>query len=486
MKKWYLFPALFLLLVLINACQKEFSRENGDIEAEGTLQSDVTGDCLPKTVAGSFEATVALDDSNYIDVSVNVTAPGIYTITTDTINGFYFSATGRFTSTGLTTVRLNGSGTPIADGTDIFVVSFGGSTCAIAVVTVPEGAGGPAVFTLTGAPGDCTTPNIEGVYSTGIQLNAATHYIEVKVNVTTIGTYNITTNTANGITFSGTGTFGSTGDAIVTLAGSGEPLASGVTELAVEGVQACAFTVNVIGEAEYAIDCQSKFINGYYEVGVELDGTHTVEVGINVGTPGAYSITGTLNGMTFSSVGEFMDAGFHPVVLQGSGTPTTEDYNFIELSGGSEECILDIFVNPGVVKDWEFTEAANYYSGGFDVASVITQTGAPTILVYGGSSGSDVISIGLSDASGGAFEVNETYDTRTSNPALNSAAFIFEGPANSYYADPTIASVSLVFTITEHDPSTQMIKGTYTGTVKHISGQNRNITLGMFSGTYQQ
>jgi hypothetical protein len=65
-------------------------------------------------------------------VSVNIISPGNYTISTQQINGISFLASGTFTTTGIQSVQLNGSGTPIASGT--FIYTPGVSSCSITVL----------------------------------------------------------------------------------------------------------------------------------------------------------------------------------------------------------------------------------------------------------------------------------------------------------------------------------------------------------------
>ncbi|MEK7225644.1 MAG: hypothetical protein AAB221_08170 [Bacteroidota bacterium] len=48
------------VIVLIIGCQKELSFEGSGTPAKGSLQFDVTGDCLPKTVNGIYSASAAL------------------------------------------------------------------------------------------------------------------------------------------------------------------------------------------------------------------------------------------------------------------------------------------------------------------------------------------------------------------------------------------------------------------------------------------
>ena len=108
MKK-HVFYWLAMLFIVVIGCQKEVSFELGNTPAKGSLQSDVTGDCLPKTVSGTYSAGMALvPATNTISVSVNVLSTGTYIITTDTINGYFFRATGTFTTVGVNNVILRG------------------------------------------------------------------------------------------------------------------------------------------------------------------------------------------------------------------------------------------------------------------------------------------------------------------------------------------------------------------------------------------
>lgn len=125
---------LVLSVLVMAACSKELSFEGPDTPAEGSMQSSLTGDCLPKTVTGAYQVAVPLvADSNTITVNVNVANTGIYLITTDTVNGFFFNANGRFTSPGLATVKLRSNGTPFAAGVNNFRISFDSTFCDVQV-----------------------------------------------------------------------------------------------------------------------------------------------------------------------------------------------------------------------------------------------------------------------------------------------------------------------------------------------------------------
>jgi hypothetical protein len=237
-------------LMLIYSCQKEVSLENGEgVSSEGTLQSDLTGDCLPKTVIGIYEAGVALvGTSNTIEVQVNVLKTGTYLIYTDTVNGYYFRGNGNFSATGVNTVTLQGNGTPLLESIDNFTVRYGTSECIVPVTVLPAGGGAPAVFSLDGNPGTCMDFLAGGDYVMGVALTSS-NTVDIKVDVTTAGTYSISTATSNGMVFSGTGSL-PVGAQIITLHGSGTPAAAGPASIPVTaGTTNCSFTIDVLATA---------------------------------------------------------------------------------------------------------------------------------------------------------------------------------------------------------------------------------------------
>ena len=244
-----LLSSLFLAVsILFITCKKEGSFELPTTPAQGSLQADGGGLCLPKTLSGSYIAATALVPSlNTLTVDVVVAAAGSYTIYTDTVNGYYFRGTGSFTAAGSAQVVLKGSGTPLIQGTNVFTVFFDSTQCDFAVQVLPAGSGGPAVFTMAGAGGGCTTPLIGGDYVIGTALSSS-NTVTLSVNVTTIGVYNITTTTVQGMTFSGSGTLAATGAQTIQLTGTGTPVApaGSVSFPVTAGSTTCNFTVNLV------------------------------------------------------------------------------------------------------------------------------------------------------------------------------------------------------------------------------------------------
>jgi hypothetical protein len=354
MKKSFLLFFLLSGLALMIGCLKEHSLENGSSPSEGTLQDDGTGDCLPKTVAGAYVAGTALvSTTNYIEVQVDVTTVGSYTIYTDTVNGMYFRGSGFFTITGLNTVRLSGYGTPLLPAISNFVISYGTSGCTIAVTV----SGSLAVFTLDGAPGGCMGAAVAGTYTAGTLLTSA-NTVTINVNVITAGAYNISTAISNGIIFNGWGIFTVTGNQAIVLsaAGSTPVTASTTTSIPVTTPgSACNFNVTVVAPAGAAVftitNCATATVNGNYTVGTALvAATNTIGITVDVTTAGTYTITGTAGGMTFTASGTFAAGNGQAVTLAATSTsnPTTPGANIVPLTGGTAVCNVTVNVTPGV------------------------------------------------------------------------------------------------------------------------------------------
>ena len=242
-KQWRVITALSLLLVIFFSCQKEFSTENGNTD-QNVLSRSNSGQCLPITVGGMYFTGKDLGDTNFIEVQVSVKTTGPYTISTQTINGYSFQATGIFLDTGIARVQLKATGNPIAAGTNNFTVSLGATTCTV-TINVQTPPVGPASYTLQGDPSSCINASIDGVFMKDINLDT-TNKIEIIVNVVTTGSYSITTSQVNGYSFSDSGFFTSTGIQTVILKGTGKPVVNGLDNFTLAGnISSCTFSVPV-------------------------------------------------------------------------------------------------------------------------------------------------------------------------------------------------------------------------------------------------
>lgn len=385
-------------LLLLHGCQKEESFEVPAGDSQGSLQSDASGDCLPKTVNGSYvAATPLVAATNTISVQVNTTRVGSYLVYTDTVNGYYFRATGNFTQLGPNTVTLRGNGTPFAAGINNFVVNYDSTSCDVQVTVLPAGTGA-AVFTLAGAGGSCTSATVNGSYAVGVALNA-TNTVTLSVNVTTIGTYNMST-TFQGMTFSKTGAFAATGAQTVTLNGSGTPTTAGANTVPITVAGGtCTFVVNVGSAAVGTLGgaggaCTPSTVNGTYAVGTALTGTNTVQVQINVTTPGTYSITtNTVAGFSFAASGTAV-AGTQTITLNGTGTPTAGGAQTFTVTFGSSTCTFVVNVTGG---------ATGTLGGGPGACTPSTVNG--TYTVGTALTGSNTVTVQINATTPGAYNI---------------------------------------------------------------------------------
>jgi hypothetical protein len=246
MKNSFLFCLSIIIPVLFFSCQDKYLTAS-TLNATGTLKNDANGDCLPKTIVGTYIAGKELGDTNYLFVTVDIKTTGNYTIKTNEVNGYSFSTSGIFTGEGLKQIRLIAKGKPITTGTNDFAISFDTSTCHIKItVTGIGGTPQGAAFALTGAPSSCINAVVAGTYAKGASLDTS-NKVTLGVNVTTAGTYSFSTNTVNGYKFSGSGTFTSTGIQNVVLTAAGKPVNNGTDNFTVTGgASFCGFPVTVL------------------------------------------------------------------------------------------------------------------------------------------------------------------------------------------------------------------------------------------------
>ncbi|WP_241330152.1 hypothetical protein [Chryseobacterium arthrosphaerae] len=203
-----------------------------------------TIDCSATKAQGSYVKGKELGSSNYLSVSVNVTKPGNYTISGTTSNGYNFYGTGVFLNAGVQTIQVPGQGIPQNIQSDTVEMNINGAdvTCTPPVtISVLSPAGS---YTMS-----CGSAKANGVYKVGVPLTAS-NTITLPVNVSALGSYTITTNTVDGISFNGSGTFTSTGNQNVTLYGTGTPSSTSVKTITVtsdsQGGVSTTCSVNVV------------------------------------------------------------------------------------------------------------------------------------------------------------------------------------------------------------------------------------------------
>ncbi len=461
--------SLIITLSAFFSCQKEYSLERGT-QSVGSLQKDPAGDCLPKTINGTFVSGQVLNpDADYIDIQVDVTTAGTYQISTNEVNGIKFSASGNFADTGLNTVRLKGSGTPAAEGPANFTVTYSGSSCDVEIIVLPVGGGSTATFTLAGAPSACTDFVLAGAYVTGAVLNSPANSVSVKVNVTNIGTYNITTTPVNGISFTGSGTFANTGETTVVLTASGTPVTAGNFPIAVTvGGSTCTFPISVTGATDFTFNCGTAVLNGVYTQGVPLDASNNITVEINAAAAGAYTITLTGNGMTFSGSGNAV-AGPQTITLNGSGTPVADGDFTIPLTNGTPACDINLTVVPGTTPSdmvWEFKQGATTYSG-TSTGGVILSTGGNEGMGFNGPSTNGNFSFVFTIQKTGVLTTGD-YTTQSMSSSVLISLLNISTAETLYTA--SFGTGVLTLKITTLDRTNNIVQGTFSGTAKNAAG----------------
>lgn len=369
---------------------------------------------------------------------------------------------------------------------------------------------GTAVFTLQTSATTCINANISGIYTKGVALTSS-NKASVSVNVATAGTYNVSTGTVNGVTFTGSGTFNATGVQTITLQGSGTPTTDGTFSLPISaGNTTCTLSVTVLASGASAATgslggapnaCTSASVNGSYTAGTALSSSNTVQIQVNVATTGAFSIsTNSVNGLSFSQSGTFSTTGVQNVILQGSGTPTASGTSTYSVSFGSSTCSFPVTINassggtstgtttPGPYY-WQFTEGSNTYQGTVDESdAVMTVTSAAGITfsslhIFGFSPTRDsVFQLTIVDMNGN-IQTNETYNS--SSQTNNSGGIAFDSPYEHYGATTVTAGVNILVKVTSHDPNAKIIQGTFSGTVLNDTDPGvKTITNGQFKFKY--
>ena len=490
MKSLRILTVFLTAAFIFSSCQKELSLELGN--AKGTLKEDATGDCLPVLINGSYQKDTLLKPTNYVDVQVNFTESGSYVIKSDTINGYTFGASGAVSATGLSTIRLLGSGRPINPGLNVFKVKFDTSVCEINIVVTGSGGGGgtTAVYTLGGSPGTCTGATLTGTYMQGLPLSPS-NTATVDVNVTTTGTYTITAGPVNGVTFSGAGSFASAGPNTITLTASGTPTASGAFNYPLSaGTSNCTFSVTYAvsaSPATYTLSCTAPVLAGTYQVGTPTTSANTLTVGVTVTAGGSYSITSTtVNGISFSGSGLLpATPASQTVTLTATGTPVATGTFTYPLTGGTSTCNASVtftgaptdFITckiDGVASTFNFMPNATYDNTtvpGFNILDIFGSTNS--------TSTSPTFEIGIATAipgplPPGSYSVNQT--------TFFVIGDYVDAAGADYLAQTDGTTQTNPFTVVVTSSSTTRISGSFSGTLKlGGTGALKVITNGLFS-----
>lgn len=189
------------------------------------------------------QGTTLYGSSHYIEVPVECTSPGTYSLAITTGNGYSFISTGTTLEVGNYVLTLYAQGTPVngADDPQYYdnltiklnnEIVTNGSCNSRDLPTIPvKAAIGKANYTI-----DCGSAVVSGTYIPNSAVTSG-HYITIDVDVTTAGFYSFSGSVA-GVTFSRTGIWAAnavgTTQQIVLRAG-GTPTATGSYTLTITG-----------------------------------------------------------------------------------------------------------------------------------------------------------------------------------------------------------------------------------------------------------
>lgn len=195
-------------------------------------RAEFTINCTEGEALGAYNKGQALDGSDLIKLEVEVTKAGSYAISIPSDNGYFFTELGVFPEIGTFTIYVNGSGTPKESGikaNKIYNYSID-TGCAVNVNVLGDAATydmSCALSTPTQIQNDpTTTTGVFGSYKVGVAVNPTDNFIRMKVNATTLGSWEASTNTVDGLSFSGSGEFTQLGDNFIVLKANGTPTTS--------------------------------------------------------------------------------------------------------------------------------------------------------------------------------------------------------------------------------------------------------------------
>jgi hypothetical protein len=358
--------------------------------------------------------------------------------------------------------------------------------------------GGMAVGTLRDSLADCKPITIRGLYFADSTVTDS-NYVVVQVNITTPGSYVISTDRQNGLSFRDSGYFSSAGIINVKLKATGRPLLPVTSDFTVTfDTSFCLFSIAVLPktgggggpQAAYtlagtATNCSGAVVQGTYTTSTALGAGNRVNLQVNVTTPGTYSLaTTTTNGITFSGSGSFTTTGIQTVTLQGSGRPTTAGATQVPVATGGTSCQFTVNVTGGTNSNinladsaWQFTQGTKTYHGTLDSVVFSNVNGIDVLQFYGltFATGDSLFVLGIGMTSSNIQP--GTYNTSTF------AVFEFSDVNNKkiYQANPTTITPPVNLSIVlAYDTATKIASGTFTGTALNAANASVPVTNGKF------
>ena len=492
-----LFALLFASVFIFTSCQKDFSAEGGI--AKGSLAKDAAGDCMPATPNGTFKKDTILRANNYVDIKVNITKVGVYTIASDTVNGYSFKAVGTTAIAGANTIRLLGKGKPLATGTNVFKIKFDGTECQFNITVLDSigGIGTPvARFTLGNTAGGCTS-TVSGTYAQGLATSAS-NTVTIAITTQQAGTYAISTSATNGVIYAATGTLALGATSITLIANAGTPTAAGTfAHILTAGTSTCSFDITYTGALAvgvFTFNCGMANVQGDYVVGTAMNASNTITIPVTITTPGTYNITiAAVNGISFAGSG-VVNAGSPTVMLTASGNPATVAPSVHNATGGgSPSCSVTIFSQPPVIMGMGFIRArigsATAALTTFNTGIIVSNNSVNDIGFSGNNNatGSEFIGVDILAATGVVININYTVNLLSTGVLLDAnytSATNVDFSATTNFIPQPISPFTVRFTTIITTGTAKRIVGTFSGRMKDSGTTNLDFFGGEFDITF--
>ena len=252
---------------------------------------DVVADftVVSATVRGTYIKGVELTPLNYLNIVLDISVPGKYIITGTTTNGYDYILTGEFLTTGVQSIMVPGSGTPVLTTSDLTDVA---DVIKVKINTVEISISNQVLDKPLDYLIDCNTLAVNGTYLVGTELNPSANYLTIQGIATapsTGGMYEIKTDEVNGYSFAKTGllTSGNQIFTIPTVNLTDKPLTQGLNNFTLTTNSAlsattCPFTIKAVYPA------LSVYINNISYAGYPASMTTIAGSTANYGPNGTY------------------------------------------------------------------------------------------------------------------------------------------------------------------------------------------------------
>jgi len=239
------------------------------------------------------------------------------------------------------------------------------------------------------------------------------------------------------------------------------------------GASLAAFTLNGAPNG-----CMGASVAGTYVLGATLTDSNTVTIKVNVTKPGAYSVSSTpVNGITFSSSGNFASTGTQTITLSGGGTPVAAGSFTIPVSFGSSGCSFNTEVRDTSTSNWQFNVGTEIYKGHTDDAILNSNVGLTTLIIKGPhNNGTGFLRIMLHNTSGAIS--TGIYSGITPIGKFVTYSYTDAGIFSWIGAPPIGTTLSVNLTV--YDTVTHIAEGTFSGSVVDGLDYYINITSGSF------